>query len=501
VEAIVRLPRRGGALGTGRPTLSAGCDPPKDDTPMGLLTFAFFSFFAAVCLAYWVVPARWRSWLLLGASLAFYAIWNARLLALLLGATVINHLLLRRLKQDGSHRLAVLRLGIVIQCALLFTFKYFAFFVDSAATLFALANVHFEPLVLQLVVPLGLSYYCLRAIALLADTYRGQYDGSLSLQEHAIYLLFFPSVTAGPIDRPRQFLDQIRAAGGPGWRTAVPRGADLLFVGLLKKAVIANGLAPVVDRVFTGTFTSTGAASMAAVTYALYIYADFSGYTDIARGAAACMGIDLTMNFRRPYAARSTSEFWQRWHMSLSTWLRDYVFLPLGGAFHSPMRAYANLLITMLIAGLWHGASFMFVLWGLYIGLLLVAHRALQPSLRKLRRTLRLRGWTRRVAETGLTFTLISAGWLLFRGTSLGQTVSAFHGGMATLADWADFARQVMPYGVALFGLDLVIGDGEAILLRGSRLPWWTKPILVAVGVYAFLILGSDTQSFVYAQF
>ncbi len=468
---------------------------------MGLLTFAFFSFFAAVCLAYWAVPARWRSWLLLGASLAFYAIWNAGLLALLVGTTVINHLLLRRLRPDGSHRLAVLRLGIVIQCALLFTFKYFAFFVDSAAAVFALSGIHTEPLVLQLVVPLGLSYYCLRAIALLADTYRGQYDGKLSLPEHALYLLFFPSVTAGPIDRPRQFLDQLHTNGGCGWRTAIPRGADLLFVGLLKKAVIANGLAPVVDGLFAGAFTSTGAAALAAVTYAFYIYADFSGYTDIARGVAGCLGIELTVNFRRPYAARSTSEFWQRWHMSLSTWLRDYVFLPLGGAFRSPLRAYANLVITMLIAGLWHGASFMFVLWGLYIGLLLVAHRALQPSLRKLRRAARLRGWTKRVVETGLTFSLISAGWLLFRGTNLGQTASAFRGGMANLADCADFARQVVPYGIALFGLDLVIGDGEATLLRGTRLPWWTKPILVAVGVYAFLILGTDTQSFVYAQF
>lgn len=468
---------------------------------MGLLTFSFFAFFAAVCLVHWVTPARGRPWLLLAASLGFYAIWNAGLLALLLGTTIINHGIVRGLQPGGNRRLALLRLGIAVQCALLFTFKYYAFFVDSAAALFASAGIRIEPTVLHLIVPLGLSYYCLRAIALLVDTYRDQCGTCPSLPEHALYLLFFPSVTAGPIDRPRLFLEQFRPAGRSAWRTAIPRGGDLLFVGLVKKAVIANGLAPVVDRAYGGEFASTGAAALAAVTYAMYIYADFSGYTDIARGVAACLGVELTVNFRRPYAARSTSEFWQRWHMSLSTWLRDYVFLPLGGAFHSPLRAYANLLVTMLLAGLWHGASFMFVFWGLYIGLLLVAHRALQPSLRKLRRLLHLKGWIRRVAETGLTFTLISAGWLLFRGTSLGQAASAFRGGTASVADWTAFAREVVPYAAAIIGLDLLVGDGEFTLLRGPRLPWWLKPVVIAVGIYAFIVLGSDTQSFVYAQF
>ncbi len=342
------------------------------------------------------------------------------------------------------------------------------FFVGSAEALLRRAGVATDPLVLEIVVPLGLSYYSLKAIALLVDTYRGHVRPDPSLAEHALYLLFFPSLTAGPIDRPQPFLAQLPPAARPTWRDALPRGADLLFAGLLKKVVIANGLAPAVERAFAGDFATTGAAALAALTYAFYIYADFSGYTDIARGVAACLGFDLALNFRRPYAARSTSEFWQRWHISLSTWLRDYVFLPLGGAFRSRGRAYANLLLTMLVAGLWHGASWMFVLWGLYIGVLLVGHRALQPTLKRLRRRLHLRGRLRHVVETGLTFTLISAGWILFRGTSLGQVASALRGGPASAEAWRGFFVGVAPFGVAVLSLDLLAGVGEPVLLRGT---------------------------------
>jgi alginate O-acetyltransferase complex protein AlgI len=468
---------------------------------MGLLSLGFALFFAVVCLLNWCVPARWRVQVLLAASLVFYGLWNVRLLAVLLGATAVNHLIVRRLGAGVPRRLALLRIGIVFQCGLLVAFKYLGFFLGSATALLSSAGVAVEPLVLQLVVPLGLSYYCLKAIALLVDTYRGQVTAELSPARHALYLLFFPAMTAGPIDRPQPFLAQFPPSDRPSWRDALPRGADLLFVGSLKKAVIANGLAPAVDRAFAGDFASSGAAALAALTYALYIYADFSGYTDIARGIAACLGVDLTINFRRPYASRSTSEFWQRWHMSLSTWLRDYVFLPLGGAFRSRERAYANLMLTMLIAGLWHGASWMFVSWGLYMGVLLVGHRVLQPALKRLRRRLRLRGPRRRVAETGLTFALVSAGWLLFRGSDLGQVASAWRGGFASAETWRAFLAGVVPFGMCLLILDLVTDHAAPALLHGRRVPWWGKPVLFAAGLYAVLILGSETQSFVYAQF
>lgn len=363
--------------------------------PMNLLSGGFVLLMAGAGVAYWLAPARARAGVLLAASVAFCAIWDRRLLVVLIAATAVNHSVVRVLVQPAmsrfaGRRLAVLRTGIGFQCAMLFVFKYFGFFVDSGRAVLQAAGLATAPLALDLAVPLGLSYFCLKAISIQAEAYLGRLPTAPSLIHHATYLFFFPSLTAGPIDRPQPFLLQMDPAARPPLLASLRRGGDLLFAGIVKKVVIANHLSAAVDRAFAGDFTSTGAAVLAACTYAFFIYADFSGYTDIARGFAACLGFDLAVNFRSPYAAHSPSEFWQRWHMSLSSWLRDYVFLPLGGAFGSRGRAYLNLMITMFVAGLWHGASALFVLWGLYFGALLVGHRVMQPTLKRLRRRLRL---------------------------------------------------------------------------------------------------------------
>lgn len=474
---------------------------------MNLLSAGFILFMIAAGTAYWAAPRRARSWVLLIASSVFYAIWDARLLALLLAAAMLNHAIVHSIAgpaaASAARRKTILRAGIVFQCTLLFAFKYFGFFVDSGRAVLQAAGLATAPLTLEIAVPLGLSYFCLKAISIQAEAYLGRLATVPTPLQHAVYLLFFPSLTAGPIDRPQPFLAQMEPAARPPLLPSLQRGGDLLFAGIIKKLVVANHLAVAVDRAFAGDFTSTGAAALAAVTYAVFIYADFSGYTDIARGFAACLGFDLAINFRTPYASHSPSEFWQRWHMSLSSWLRDYVFLPLGGAFRSRGRAYLNLVITMLVAGLWHGASWMFVLWGLYFGLLLVGHRSLQPPLKRLRRRLHLRGRLRRSVEVALTFVLVSAGWLIFRADSPGQLASVLNRDLfAGAADWRAFAATVLPFAALLLLVDGLAGAGQdPRLLRGSRLPWWSKPVLVALTVYAVFILGVRTQSFVYAQF
>ncbi len=475
---------------------------------MNLLSFGFVPFMAVACAAYWASPARFRTHVLLVASLAFYAFWDARLLALLVASALANHAVVRELARPAgvltaSRRRAILRLGIGLQCALLFAFKYFAFFAGSARSLLEAAGLPATPLALDIAVPLGLSYFCLKAIAIQAETYLGRLPAAPTAIHHVVYLLFFPSLTAGPIDRPQSFLAQLDPAVRPSLRASLRRGGDLLFVGAVKKLVIANHLAPAVDRAFAGDFAGAGSAALAAATYAFYIYADFSGYTDLARGCAACLGFDLAVNFRTPYGAHSPSEFWQRWHMSLSSWLRDYVFLPLGGAFRSRGRAYLNLVLTMLVAGLWHGASWMYVLWGLYFGLLMVGHRALQPSLKRLRRRLRLRGRIRQTVEVALSFSLVGFGWLIFRGDGPRQLVSAFANGPSVGAgDWRPFLTTVVPLALLMVLTDALGGrDAEPALLRSRRIPWWGKPVLVALAAYAVFILGVQTQSFVYAQF
>lgn len=475
---------------------------------MNLLSSGFIPFMAAACAAYWTSPPRLRAYVLLVASLAFYAIWDLRLLALLVASALANHVIVRELARTAggaaaSRRRATLQAGIILQCVLLFAFKYFAFFAGSAIALLEAAGIPTTPLVPNLVVPLGLSYFCLKAIAIQAEAYQGRLATLPTAVHHIVYLMFFPSLTAGPIDRPQPFLAQLGPDVRPRLRGSLQRGGDLLFVGVLKKFVVANHLAPAVERTFAGEFAGAGAAALAAATYAFYIYADFSGYTDLARGCAACLGFDLAVNFRTPYGAHSPSEFWQRWHMSLSSWLRDYVFLPLGGAFRSRGRAYLNLVITMLVAGLWHGASWMYVLWGLYFGLLLASHRALQPSLKRLRRRLRLRGRARRAAEVALSFWLVGLGWLIFRADGPRQLVSAFKGGLSVGAgDWQHFLTAVVPPALLMLLIDALGGrDAEPHLLRNPRLPWWSKPVIVALAAYAVFILGVQTQSFVYAQF
>lgn len=479
--------------------------------PMELFTASFTVFFLIIGLSYWLVAPRLRQPILVIGCIVFYMTWDPRLLALLLIATAINHLIVLRLLPDPpsatpnrlKNRKLLLRAGIVVQCGLLFSFKYFGFFLDNLRALAGLWGTDIAPLTLHIAVPLGLSYFCLKAIAILADTYQNRLLTPPSLSEHIIYLLFFPSITAGPIDRPRPFIAQLAPETRPNVRESLRRGGDLIFIGCLKKFIIANHLAGITDQAFSGLFSNSGTAVLAAVTYAFYLYADFSGYTDIARGIAACLGIKLMENFRRPYGARSPSEFWQRWHISLSSWLRDYVFLPLGGAFRSRARAYANLLVTMAVAGIWHGASWMFVLWGLYIGSLLVMHRVLQPYLKRLKKVVRLRGHARRIVETGLTFFLISAGWLLFRGASVEQVASAFTAGAGDLAiTWRPFLFPAAPLIALCVLIDMVTGQGdEPSLLTNGSIPWWIKPVVFSIGVYGIFILGTRMTSFVYAQF
>ena len=475
---------------------------------MNLLSPGFIPFMAVVGAAYWTSPAKARALVLLAASLVFYAFWDIRLLALLVAAALVNHVVVLELTrtagtQKVSRRRAILQTGIILQCVLLFAFKYFAFFVGSINALLETAGLPTTPFVLEILVPLGLSYFCLKAIAIQAEAYLGRLPVPPTAVHHVIYLMFFPSLTAGPIDRPQPFLAQLDPAVRPPLRDSLRRGGDLLFVGAVKKLVIANHLAPAVDRAFAGDFAGAGSAALAAATYAFYIYADFSGYTDLARGFAACLGFDLAVNFRTPYGAHSPSEFWQRWHISLSSWLRDYVFLPLGGAFRSRGRAYLNLVITMLVAGLWHGASWMYVLWGLYFGLLMVGHRALQPTLKRLRRRMRLRGRAKQAVEVALTFSLVGFGWLIFNADGPRQLVSAFTGGLSVgEGDGWNFLTAVIPPALLMLLIDALCGrDAEPVLLRGRRLPWWSKPVIVALAAYVVFIHGVQTQSFVYAQF
>jgi len=337
-------------------------------------TLQFAIFFCAVLAVFRCVPRSARTMWLLGASLLFYLLWYPMYLLLLLLDIGVNYLLVRALASSRRPRL-VLATSVSFTLGLLAYFKYAAFFVESAAPLLA-AGFGWSPPVPEIVLPLGISFYSFQIIGLAIDTYRGHGPPVPNLGRYALFVSFFPQLIAGPILRGDELLPQIES-GGTITPERTRRGIWLIASGLTKKVIFADFLlAPFVDEVFA--VPGVGSAPFhwaAAYSFAFQIYFDFSGYTDMARGLACLLGYELPLNFREPYLSRNPAEFWHRWHVTLSRWLRDYLYIPLGGNRGGPIRTYVNLALTMLLGGLWHGAAWNFVVWGGLHGVMLACHR------------------------------------------------------------------------------------------------------------------------------
>jgi alginate O-acetyltransferase complex protein AlgI len=341
----------------------------------------YLVFFALVFFAYWSVPWRGaRVWLLLAASFYFYASWNPWLALLICASTTIDYFLARGIEaaQCPRKRKLLLTINVVGNLGLLCYFKYANFFLDSLGQALAAAGAQASLPVLSVVLPVGISFYTFEAINYMVDVYRGHARAERSLPHFMLFILFFPHLVAGPIVRARDFLPQIARRKRFSWpRTQL--GVQYFLMGLVKKLAIADRMAQFADPVFADPAAyRTGAVWVAVLAYALQIYCDFSGYTDMAIGSAHLLGYKLALNFNMPYLATNIAEFWRRWHISLSSWLRDYLFIPLGGSRGGTWATCRNLMITMTLGGLWHGASWTFVVWGVFHGLLLVAHRGVR---------------------------------------------------------------------------------------------------------------------------
>ena len=366
----------------------------------------FAVFFPVVTLLYFATPHRLRWLTLLVASGVFYAAFIPSYLAILAGMILIDYaagLMIER--AAGRARLAMLVASLAANLGVLAVFKYLP--------------------VLTLAVPLGLSFHTFQAMAYTIEVYRGRWRAERHLGIYALYVMFYPQLVAGPIERPARLLPQFRTHHrfDPG-RAAL--GLQLMAWGLFKKVVIADRLAQTVNAAYARPQAVNGPAMIVAtVFYAWQIYCDFSGYSDIAIGAAQVMGFTLTPNFRRPYLARSTREFWTRWHMSLSTWFRDYLYIPLGGSRGGPARWAMALMVTFLLSGLWHGANRTFVIWGGLHGLFLVGGRLTADARASIRRSVGLVRWPRIEAslQRTMTFALISLGWIFFRAQSVGDAM------------------------------------------------------------------------------
>jgi D-alanyl-lipoteichoic acid acyltransferase DltB (MBOAT superfamily) len=483
----------------------------------------FAAFFLVVYALYRVLPHRGQNWLLLAASYTFYASWDWRFVGLLAASTLAAYacgLLLGRI-EAGRQRTLVLLGGLGFHLALLGFFKYFNFFAENLQAVLSLAGWRADGFTLTVLLPVGISFYTFVAMSYVIDVYRRQAQPCRNLVDVAAFVGFFPTLLAGPIVRASSLLRQLRAPRTPG-PAQVAEGAWLILWGCFKKMYVADNLAHVVDQVYgPGSDAGGLAIALGTVAFAFQIYGDFSGYSDIARGISKLLGIELIVNFRFPYFVRTPQEFWTHWHISLSEWLRDYLFLPLSYALSRRMDGVrwlglrddfwiyaAATMVTMGLAGLWHGAAWTFVIWGAYQGLLLVIFRLVALVRRRRGRLRALAGWTFGWGEVpgavGM-FALTCYGWLLFRSDSWTQAV-ALTAGLLAGGDlsWAVLSSVGVPVAVyagpmlALHAAEAARGDLEAIP---------RSPLVVRYGVYAALIytllLFSDFQGseFLYFQF
>ena len=390
---------------------------------MLLTSGSYLIFLALVFFAYWPLSSRRRLALLflLLASYYFYALWNPWSLGFLLLISLIdftNGLYLGAIRRQSFRKLLLLT-SIVLDVGCLFTFKYFNFFSSSAAELFTKIGKPLSPVLLNFVMPLGLSFITFRSLSYVVDVYRGATKPTRSLLEYLTFVAFFPTLVAGPLVRAGELLPQF------GSRPSLTnedgqRAIFRIMIGVIKKIAIADFLANnLVDRVFDQPQLYSSWETLVAIYgYALQIYCDFSGYTDIAIGSALLLGFKLPENFNAPYRARNVVDFWRRWHITLSDWLRDYVFVSFGGLRKHRFNLYRNVVLTMLIGGLWHGAAWTFLLWGAWHGLGLSVNHLWEAHRRKHKKQLRQEWWINTISVVA-TFHFVCLGWLLFRAGSV----------------------------------------------------------------------------------
>ena len=393
-------------------------------------SWQFLLFFPVVILAYFAMPPRWRNYWLLIASYYFYMGWNAKYALLLLFSTTVTFISGRVLSitpLNTAGRKTVVVLSLALNFSVLFFFKYFDFVVNSIDEVLMRFGINADLPHLDLLLPVGISFYIFQAFSYTMDVYRGAIPAEKNFFKYALFVSFFPQLVAGPIERSTNLLPQFDEIHQFEPRR-VTRGTQLMLWGYFEKIAIADTIAPIVDNVYSTWETKTGIQiAVATILFAFQIYCDFGGYSHIAIGAAEVLGFRLMQNFRQPYLATDVKDFWRRWHISLSTWFRDYLYFPLGGNKKGLLRQKINVMIVFLVSGFWHGASWTYVLWGGLNGLLQVLKKSRETSM----------GKARRLVNIILTFVLIDVTWLFFRAETVGQALGMLKRLAVLPSDWS----------------------------------------------------------------
>jgi alginate O-acetyltransferase complex protein AlgI len=465
-------------------------------------SFIFLFFFLPLFLAaYYAVPFRWKSAVILAGSYVFYAWWRVDFLLLFAGVTLWNYAVERRIAATGSKRW--LQAGVAGNLACLFFFKYFNFGVDSLNLALAqagMAEIH----ALRFLLPIGISFHAFQSISFLADVYRGDAPPARRFLDFAAYSSLFPQMIAGPIVRYKDIAAQFEAREHS--LDLFSRGAYRFMIGFSKKILIADTVAPLADAAFALGRPGLADSWLGALAYAVQLYFDFSGYSDMAIGLGLMMGFRFLENFDQPYASRSITEFWRRWHISLSSWLRDYLYIPLGGNRAGRARTYFNLFVTMLLGGLWHGANWTFALWGAWHGMLLAFEKAL--GLRKAdaaQAPLFLK-----TAGVTLTFILVLIGWVMFRAPHIGAAANFYEGmtglhggGISEALQWQldPAALIALAAGLAVIFLCPWAERRAGIRVREME-GFWPQLVMIALFLLAVTKLSYQAYSpFLYFQF
>lgn len=387
---------------------------------MGFITSTYAFFLLIVVVIYFSLPIRFRNILLGIASLIFYGFWNFSYLILMLFTIIVSFItgiyLDSKQHLSPSMRHYVLGISLILNFGILFVFKYFNFFSISITSAASLIGIESDPFLIDVLLPVGISFYTFQAVAYTVDVFRAQISAETNLILFTTFISFFPQLVAGPIERAKDLLPQFHEQHSLEYKNIVS-GLQLILWGVFKKVVIADQLAIYVDSVYNGVEFQTGARLVLATIFFTYqIYCDFSGYSDIAVGSARILGFDLMTNFRQPYLAISLRDFWRRWHISLSTWFRDYVYVPLGGNRVPQLRIYINLLVVFVVSGLWHGAAWTFVIWGGVHGLWLVLEDVIEQLKPKSLPEMPLLRWA-------VTFIVVIISWIFFRANTLNDAL------------------------------------------------------------------------------
>ena len=478
----------------------------------------FFLFVPIVCLLYFLLPARLRKPFLLLASYYFYMCWNAKYAVLMLlstAVTFISGLGIERVRTERGRKLCLV-LCFFVNLAILAFFKYGTFLSDNLERIFLLMGNPVKLRRFDVLLPVGISFYTFQALSYTADVFRGSIPAEHNFLHYALYVSFFPQLVAGPIERSGNLLRQIRVTQAFSWQR-VRSGLQLMLWGYFEKMVLADRIAAIVDRVFASyTSYGRGALILSVFLFGIQIYCDFGGYSHIAIGAAQVLGFRLMDNFRQPYFSSSVREFWRRWHISLSSWFRDYLYIPLGGSRKGKSRQQLNLLVTFLVSGLWHGASWHYVFWGGINGILQILGERKDRLVRALNLELP-EGGLFRILKTVVTTAFIMFTWLFFRAESMGQAADYLHciisgtaPGILPEGPW--ITRQevyvLLPCLLLLFSVDLFHERGGSIreaLSRGYRERFLGMLLMLALVSVIYLFgawgYGYDKAAFIYFQF